>query len=181
MTGSRARSLGRTSTWFDCHRYLFSADVRVADLACGLGRHAIAAAGCGARVIGVDRSLERLWGAQAHGADAAVSVSWIRADLERIPFADGAFDVVMVFNYLNRDRMPAIERLIRPGGFLLYETFWTQQRSFGWGPESPRHLLEPGEILRLTPSLAVEAAREIVEVIGDRSSARAGGLYKRVQ
>src|SRR5262249_44553461 len=45
-----------------------------------------------------------------------------------------------------RDLFPALQQSVKPGGFLLYETFTTAQRQLNTGPTSPDHLLEPGEL-----------------------------------
>jgi hypothetical protein len=45
--------------------------------------------------------------------------------------------------------------LLRPGGVLVYETFTIHQRKLGTGPRNPAFLLEPGELPRLFPQLAV--------------------------
>jgi hypothetical protein len=52
----------------------------------------------------------------------------------------------LVFRYLHRPLIPAIARVLAPGGLLIYETFTTEQRSLGTGPRNPDYLLEPGEL-----------------------------------
>jgi hypothetical protein len=37
---------------------------------------------------------------------------------------------------------------VRPGGAIVYETFTVDQPEHGWGPTSPAHLLEHGELRR---------------------------------
>ncbi|HEX6105922.1 MAG TPA: class I SAM-dependent methyltransferase [Gemmatimonadales bacterium] len=135
------------------------------DLACGEGRHSLAAALLGAEVVAVDRDETRLATGRELAAEHGLEVDWRVADLEG-PWPDfGRFDAVLVFNYLDRARMPAVRELIGPGGFLMMETFLTAQRELGWGPTSDDHLLRPGELGRLAAPLSVLHGREVLEAI----------------
>jgi 2-polyprenyl-3-methyl-5-hydroxy-6-metoxy-1,4-benzoquinol methylase len=137
----------------------------VLDLACGEGRHSLAAAALGARVTAVDRDEVRLAAARERAEAQGLSIEWVAADLEE-PWPDlGGFDAVLVFNYLDRARMPRIIELIEPGGLLMMETFLRTQRELGWGPSSDDHLLTPGELARLVAPLTVEHGREVIEAV----------------
>jgi 2-polyprenyl-3-methyl-5-hydroxy-6-metoxy-1,4-benzoquinol methylase len=137
----------------------------VLDLACGEGRHSLAAAALGARVTAVDRDEVRLAAARERAEAQGLSIEWVAADLEE-PWPDlGGFDAVLVFNYLDRARMPRIIELIEPGGLLMMETFLRTQRELGWGPSSDDHLLAPGELARLVAPLTVEHGREVIEAV----------------
>jgi SAM-dependent methyltransferase len=139
--------------------------MRVLDLACGSGRHSLAAALLGARVTAVDRDEERLATARELAADRGLEVEWRVADLEGPwPDLDG-FEGVLVFNYLDRARMPELVERLAPGGFLMMESFLTAQRELGWGPTSDHHLLQPGELARLVAPLTVVHGREVLEAI----------------
>jgi SAM-dependent methyltransferase len=130
----------------------------VADLACGRGRNALAAAGRGLRVIGVDRNGEALGELCAAARARRLSVSGVRADLEDergIPLAAASCAGILVFRFLFRPLAPAIARTLRPGGLLLYETFTERQRELGWGPRNAAFLLKPGELRALFPGLEV--------------------------
>lgn len=143
----------------------------VADLACGRGRQAVAAAEAGARVVGFDRSEDALRELAARAARRELCVHGVRADLEAgtgIPAATGAFTAVLVFRFLYRPLAPEILRVLRPGGLLLYETFGRDQRARGWGPRSERFLAAPGELRRLFPDLEVLAEWEGTRLAGDR-------------
>jgi len=135
----------------------------VLDLACGRGRHSLAAAALGLDVLAVDRdaaALEAL-AARSHGLPGRVEV--LPVDLERdtaptLPRAP--FAAILVFRYLHRPLAPAIERWLAPGGLLLYETFTTAQRALGWGPTRDAFLLRSGELPTLFPGLEVERFEE---------------------
>jgi tellurite methyltransferase len=139
--------------------------MRVLDLASGEGRHSLAAAMLGAQVVGLDRDEARLAAARELAEAHGVAVDWRCVDLEG-PWPElGRFDAVLVFNYLDRARMPGIRDLVAPGGLLIMETFLTAQRQFGWGPTSDEHLLLPGELARLVAPLEVVHGREALEPI----------------
>ena len=155
----------RTSTWFLWHSHRLGPGTRVLDLACGEGRHSLAAAALGARVTAVDRDEARLAAARERAESQGLAVDWVAADLDRQWPERGTFDAVLVFNYLDRAKMPRIIELIEPGGLLMMETFLNTQRELGWGPTSDDHLLRPGELARLVAPLTVEHGREVIEAV----------------
>lgn len=60
--------------------------------------------------------------------------------------APESYDVIACFNFLHRELMPAIAAAIRPGGFVVYETFTIEQRSRFGKPRRDAFLLAPGEL-----------------------------------
>jgi 2-polyprenyl-3-methyl-5-hydroxy-6-metoxy-1,4-benzoquinol methylase len=155
----------RPSTWFLWHGHRVGPGARVVDLACGEGRHSLAAAARGAQVTAVDRDEARLAAARERAEAQGLTIAWMVADLEE-PWPElGAFDAVLVFNYLDRAKMPQMIELVEPGGFLMMETFLSTQRELGWGPTSDDHLLRPGELARLVAPLTVLHGREVVEAV----------------
>lgn len=157
--------LARPSTWFLWYAHRIRPGMRVLDLACGEGRHSIAAAMRGGRVLGLDRDETRLATAREHAETQALDVDWRVVDLEG-PWPElGRFEAVLVFNYLARARMPEIRQLVAPGGLLMMESFLTGQRELGWGPASEDHLLRPGELARLAAPLRILHGREALEPV----------------
>ena len=158
--------LSRPSTWFLWHAHRIRPGMRVLDLACGEGRHSLAAAMLGADVVGVDRDETRLATARELAATRTSSASTGGSWTSREPGpSSGDFDAVLVFNYLDRARMPEIRDLVAPGGLLMMESFLTGQRELGWGPTSEDHLLRPGELSRLVAPLRILHGREVLEPI----------------
>ena len=155
----------RPSTWFVWHAHRIRPGARVLDLACGEGRHSLAAAALGAHVTGVDRDPLTLSMARSRAAVAGLSVHWRELDLEGEWPDLGVFDAVLVFNYLDRAKMPRILQLVAPGGLLIMETFLEAQREAGWGPTSSAHLLRAGELARLVAPLNVLHGREALETV----------------
>jgi SAM-dependent methyltransferase len=138
----------------------------VVDVACGRGRHALAAAGRGARTLGLDRDAAALRALAALARAQDLPVACVRADLEggaAFPLAPGRAGAVLVFRYLWRPLARALAEALAPGGLLLYETFTRAQEKLGHGPRNPAFLLEPGELPRLFPTLRVEVFEEGVE------------------
>jgi 2-polyprenyl-6-hydroxyphenyl methylase/3-demethylubiquinone-9 3-methyltransferase len=132
----------------------------VLDAGCGGGLVAKTLAEAGAVVVGLDRSLgslqvaRRAVGRQATppGSSAGMSGSFhpARGQLERLPFADGAFDAVVAADVLEHvPDLPAavgeIARVLAPGASLVFDTinrtFWAWFTVL-WGAE---------RVLRLVP------------------------------
>ncbi len=169
----------RPSTWFTWHAGIIGPHSRVLDVACGRGRHAILAARRGATVVAVDDDADRL----AAGRKAApnLAIEWVCADLNVFPLPARDFDVVMIFNYLDRPRMREYLEAIKPGGYLLTETFLEAQREHGWGPTSADHLLKPGELLQLVEPFEVVLAREALEFVAGHPMSVASMLARRAE
>jgi 2-polyprenyl-6-hydroxyphenyl methylase / 3-demethylubiquinone-9 3-methyltransferase len=103
----------------------------VLDAGCGGGLVARELAAAGAEVVGVDRSRGSLGVARRAVGGAAFRPAQGR--LERLPFADGRFDVVVAADVLEHvPDLPAavteLARVLAPGGSLVFDTvnrtFW---------------------------------------------------------
>src|SRR3954451_18280568 len=155
----------RPSTWFLWHAHRIQPGSRVIDLACGRGRHSLAAAERGARVVGIDTDPVKLAAAAQQAKAKGLTIEWQELDLAGAGPPLGVLDAVLVFNYLDRANMPRILQLVAPGGLLIMETFLEAQREAGWGPTSRGHLLRSGELSRLAAPLKVVHGREVVETV----------------
>jgi len=132
----------------------------VLDVACGGGRHSRLLAGCGHRVVAVDRNAEAIGQlAGVMGVDARV------ADLESEPwpFPGERFAGIVVTNYLHRALLPTLVESLAPGGVLIYETFALGNERFG-RPSNPAFLLRPGELLAAVRGRLRVIAYEDLEV-----------------
>ncbi|WP_028571323.1 class I SAM-dependent methyltransferase [Desulfonatronum lacustre] len=120
----------------------------VLDLACGDGRNGIYAARHGLEVICCDRSRPALRQARREARARGVRIRLWWTDLEaadRTALPKNTFGAVLVFRYLHRPLIPEIRRAVRPGGYVIYETFTADQPKFG-PPRNPDHLLKPEEL-----------------------------------
>lgn len=135
------------------------------DIGCGEGRHSLAAAELGADVVALDRDAELLESGRATAEQRQLKIDWQAVDLEGSWPDLGKFDVVLVFNYLDRERWSRIIDAVAPGGTLISETFLVAQRDLGWGPDSDDHLLRPGELAQLVSPLEIVHGREVLEPV----------------
>jgi SAM-dependent methyltransferase len=136
---------------------------RALDVAMGRGRHIETLAGAGFEIYGIDRDWSALSGAIALGRELEVPVKAWCLDLTTGPLPSGRFDLVLVTRYLQRDLTASLCEAVRPGGFLVYETFTRDQVQHRWGPRSPDHLLAPGELRSMFARLTVVFYEEVNE------------------
>jgi 2-polyprenyl-3-methyl-5-hydroxy-6-metoxy-1,4-benzoquinol methylase len=97
---------------------------RVLDVGCGGGQIAQAFAGQGARVIGFEVNYEKAADVVRGSMNGLTgSLNALAADAHQLPFADNAFDLVILSDVLEHVKKPAIvvrevDRVLRPGGLL---------------------------------------------------------------
>jgi tellurite methyltransferase len=143
----------------------------VVDLACGRGRHALAAASLGLPTLALDRDAGALASLAQAARAGGLPFHPVRADLERgeeIPIRPSSCGAILVFRFLYRPLAPAIADALAPGGLLLYETFTTRHPSVSRsGPRNPAFLLGEGELPTLFPGLAVLCFEEGVFASAD--------------
>lgn len=130
------------------------------DVACGEGRNSIALARAGFDVLGVDISDAGLEKARDRARREGLAITFERLDLSAEELPQGPFDVIIVFNYLQRDLLPKFYARLSAGGFLVMESILAMPGSSG------RHrsdfTLVPGEVVRLFEGYGgtILAARE---------------------
>lgn len=137
---------------------------RALELACGLGHNAIWLAEQGWDVDAVDVSPVGIDVAREFAAKRqATAVNWMVADVDEFEPERDCYDLIVVFRFLDRERLPAmIPAALRPGGRAIYETFLrTELDRAGTHIRNPAFTLEPGELPRLYSSLEVIDYREI--------------------
>ena len=111
----------------------------VVDVPCGYGRHTVALARAGYRVVGVDRSQTLLDEARRRaGGERWPKLT--RADYRELPFPEESFDAALnlftSLGYLGDDEdtkvLAAIRRVLRPGGRLVLETMHRDRIVSAW-------------------------------------------------
>jgi 2-polyprenyl-3-methyl-5-hydroxy-6-metoxy-1,4-benzoquinol methylase len=101
----------------------------------------------GYRVTAVDISPVALARARVEAQARGLAIDFVEADLDGYALPEEAFDVVVVFRFLDRGLFPAIEAALRPGGWLFYQTYNTR-RLVSRPDTSRENLLEFGELVR---------------------------------
>jgi len=128
---------------------------RALEPACGVGHNSIWLAQQGWTVDAVDISPVGLNQAKQLAQQYSRNVNWIAADLDAFTPPEEQYDLVLVFRFLDRLRLPGvIQRALKPGGILLYETFTTAQLDRPDNHLKSRlFVLETNELPRLFPGL----------------------------
>ena len=145
---------------------------RALDVACGAGQNAIWLAKQGYRMDAVDISPEALRIAELSAKSLDARVRWLEVDLDSWIPESSAYDLVIIFRFLDRETIPQVVRTaLRPGGWLIYETFAATQCA---RPDNhihnPSFTLAPGELPGLFDQLEVVSYRETD--LDDRSVAQ---------
>ena len=140
---------------------------RALDVAAGRGRHALLLATLGFRTFAVDVNYEAIADARAHGLERGIELCAWCQDLTTPTLPSARFELIVVARYLQRDLCPALVDALVPGGFLLYETFTELQRDRQRGPQSPDHLLKPGELRQLFAGVDEIAYEELTDPAED--------------
>jgi len=151
FTGERFTPECVREIWYEhLHRYAlaarFVAGKRVLDAACGEGYGAAVLAAAAESVTGVDLSQDAVDHARARYG-AIDGLSFQQGDCTRLPFEDGAFDVIVSFETLEhlqaQDEMLAgFRRLLAPGGYLLLSSPDKAVYTDQMGNENPWHVRE---------------------------------------
>src|SRR5579859_4039897 len=139
------------------------------DVAGGVGRHAIWLAQRGWRVKLLDISEVGIKQAEENAKRSGTggSISSEVGDLNTMhDLGREQYDLVVVFFFLQREIFPALAAALKPGGFLIYKTYTTEQKHFAGGPSHPMFLLEPNELLHAFSTLRVLRYHETIQEKG---------------
>lgn len=154
------------SDWVVQHATKIKPGGRVLDYACGSGRHTIYLAKQGFQVLAIDRDSDSL--AQIKETQAQkypdLTIDTLNLDLESANWnltELGAFDGIVVTNYLYRPHLMKLPDLLKPDGVLIYETFALGNEAFG-KPSNPDFLLKPNELLNLAERMRILAYEDRV-------------------
>jgi tellurite methyltransferase len=110
----------------DCLRQLPARGYAL-DVAAGAGRNSVALAEHGLSVDAVDLAWRGLQRAVALARQRGVRINPIVLDLSRGWLPRRRYDVVVSTFFLLRDLIPAIKAVLKPGGWLVFETFTRAQ------------------------------------------------------
>ena len=147
------------------------------DVAGGAGRNAVWLAERGWRVKLIDISdvalamaREKLKPGSGDPLPQAVEAAFHRGELETEvvdlnsiqDLGTEQYDLVTVFYFLRRELFPAIARVLKPSGTLIYRTYTVDRMKVPGGPSDPKYLLQPNELLHAFGDLRVLHYHEMV-------------------
>lgn len=104
------------------------------DVGCGGGLLAEECARLGLLVTGIDPSIRSVRTAQEHARGPDLTINYLAGSGELLPFVDASFDIVFCCDVLEHLENPAtviaeIFRVLKPGGYFLYDTINRTLRS----------------------------------------------------
>lgn len=147
--------------------------LRLLDLCCGYGRHALPLAAGGCQVVGIDRDAGAIAAARAAAAERAAELppgctpEFLRMDMRDISRLTGPFDAAIClwhsFGYFtpaqNRTILLSLARLLRPGGTLILDVY---NRDFMQAHTGTRRMHKNG--LEVTEQVRREGSRFFVSL-----------------
>lgn len=143
----------------DLRRLELESGARVLDIGCGSGRHTCAAAGCGeVLAIGADlqfanavETRNRLEYHEQLGVTGGGPWATLTADVIRLPFPDGAFDLVICSEVLehipdHETAMRELVRVLKPGKDLVVSVPRRLPERLCWALSADYHQTSDGHI-----------------------------------
>jgi len=149
------------SSWLEENAGLLNSNGKALDLAGGEGRNSIFVASRGYQVTCMDISENGLQKAQALAREKNTKITTLLADLNNNSLPENEYDLVLCFNFLDRNMFSGIHQTLKPGGLLIYETFtldYLKYSSF-----KKEWVLEINELLHAFRDFRVLRYREVDE------------------
>lgn len=153
---------------------------KVLDIATGKGRNALFLAAQGFLVEAIDISAVGLREGERRAAELALSVTFKQVDLDRFDFSKAVYDVIVNFNFLQRQLIPKMKQALKLGGYIVFETYLVDQRVLGH-PRNPAYLLGHNELLELFRDFRILYYREGQFVDGGKEAYRAGLFGQKIK
>ena len=145
--------------WLKDHSGLLRGKGSALDIASGEGRNAVFAAENGYQTLAVDISTTGLEKAHALADEKGVSIKTQLVDLDNWKIKQNAFDLILCFNFLDRQIFPAIKCALKPGGLIFYETFTVDYLKYS--SFKREWVLEHNELLDAFSELRILYYREV--------------------
>ncbi|MBW8012616.1 MAG: class I SAM-dependent methyltransferase [Chloroflexi bacterium] len=123
--------------------HLLPSDGYVLDAASGVATNGLELARRGLKTIALDISSVGLALAKQRFQMEDLNLNAAVIDLKHLQLPKDKFDVILNFNFLERKTFPLYRKALKPGGWLLFETF---VRNGEVGPH-PEYYLNSGELL----------------------------------
>ena len=117
------------------------------DVAGGAGRHALYLAAQGWQVTLADIAEIAIGQAQAEAAARGLTIQLLHGDTRELSFGQERFDLVVGFFFMDRPTLGKIADAVRPGGFVIYQTFTREHKKYEAMEETRGgYFLEPLEL-----------------------------------
>lgn len=149
------------------------APLRLLELACGTGRHALELERLGHEVLATDYSPDMLATARRRGQECASRVEFRQADMRTIDLEGRRFDAaVCLFDAIGyvatNDAIiqvfQSVARHVRPGGVFVFEFWHAAAMLRQWEPTRVRSWMAPeGEVLRIATT-RLDPAKQLAHV-----------------
>ncbi|CAA0110904.1 class I SAM-dependent methyltransferase [Zhongshania aliphaticivorans] len=142
------------------------------DLACGLGRNAIFLAQQGLECDAIDVSDVALARLKNFADEQNLKINTVCADIEKNGLASKQYDVIVVSYFLYRPLFEAIQKALKPGGLLFYQTFVQAQTEHRTNskPVNTRFCLKQNELCVAFQNLKIHYYNETpLDPIGDKA------------
>lgn len=120
------------------------------DLGCGAGRDMVHLAERGWQMTGLDYNQDAIARAKSLAQYNQQNVTLHQQDMSSgqvllDQFGAENFDLIIILRYLNRDLFAAIRELLRPNGYIVFQTFMRGCEEIS-SPKNPNFLLEENEL-----------------------------------
>ncbi|HJP19118.1 MAG TPA: class I SAM-dependent methyltransferase, partial [Nitrospinota bacterium] len=121
---------------------------RVLDVAMGKGRNTLCLAERGFDVEGVDIDETSVKECLEEATKRRLKIKARVADLTNYRISPNSYDLVLCFNYLQRDLIPQMKAGLKKGGVILFQTFLIDQHIKFGKPKHKEYCFEHNELLR---------------------------------
>lgn len=149
------------SGWLEENAGLLDGNGKALDIAGGEGRNSVFAASKGYEVTCLDISENALLKAQTLAQEKNARITTVLSDLDNNSLKENEYDLVLCFNFLDRNLFSGIHQTLKSGGLLFYETFtldYLKYSSF-----KKEWVLEANELLQAFSDFHVLRYREVDE------------------
>jgi tellurite methyltransferase len=149
------------SHWLKENADILKTSGKALDIAGGEGRNSVFVATQGYAVTCLDISENGLKKALALAQEKKTKITTLHADLDMSSLPENEYDLVLCFNFLDRNLFPGIRKTLRSGGLLFYETF--NQDYLKYSSFKKEWVLEFNELLREFDDFRILRYREVDE------------------
>jgi tellurite methyltransferase len=145
--------------WLKDHSEILTGNGSALDIASGEGRNAVFAAEKGYATLAVDISASGLKKANALADERGVTIETCLVDLDSWKIKRNAYDLILCFNFLDRQIFPAMKNALKSGGLIFYETFTVDYLKYS--SFKREWVLEHNELLDAFRELRILSYREV--------------------